>query len=342
VKSSVCYAIAGIGFALGASVSTPARGVQEPVTSGLIDDNAPGWTWSGMTLVSDSQLGGGTGHAGGPGTYGVYAFSGAGVDVIAMRGPAVADGGRSHRTGKLKVMIDGQEKDTVNLAAAENEYNVKVFHVAGLSNGTHVLELDPVGGWVVVDGIDIAGAAPAGAVSSSTGNAFSDDFQDGTASAWTPYGGAWIVYNGLYEINGGSGNKSLVTGSDYRNLTYQADILVANGDDAGLVFRVQKPSVGTDAYTGYYAGLDFPHQRVIIGKADNNWQLLAQQSYSLALNRIYHFKVVARDNAIAVFVDGHQVVTVEDGSYASGAIGVRTFNSSAAFGHIRAALPAGK
>lgn len=295
-----------------------------------------------MIPVSDSQLGGGTGHAGGPGTYGVYTFLGTGVDVVAMRGPVVNDGVKAHRTGKLKVMIDGQEKDTVSLAAPENEYSVKAFHISGLSNATHVLELDPVGGWVVIDSIDVAGAAPAGGAAPASASGFSDDFLDGTASAWTPYGGAWIVYNGLYEINGGSGNKSLVTKSNYHNLIYQADILVANGDDAGLVFRVQKPSVGTDAYTGYYAGLDFIHQRVIIGKADNNWQSLAQQSCSLALNQTYHFKVVARDNTITVFVDGQPVVTTEDDSYVSGAIGVRTFNSSAAFGHIRATLPADK
>src|SRR5580704_15908284 len=62
---------------------------QNAMGNGIVDDADGAWTWSGMVPYSDTGLSHGTGHAGGPGAYGIYTFNGTGVDVYAMRATTV-------------------------------------------------------------------------------------------------------------------------------------------------------------------------------------------------------------------------------------------------------------
>ena len=71
--------------------------VTSPATSGLIDDSAPGWVWSGMTEYDDPGLYGGHAHAGGPGGYGSFTFTGTGVDIVGVAAPEVQMDGRVHQ-----------------------------------------------------------------------------------------------------------------------------------------------------------------------------------------------------------------------------------------------------
>jgi len=137
-----------------------------------IDDGVPGWVWAGMSEYDDSRLVGGTAHAGGPGTSGDYTFQGDSVRVLVMRGTVITVDGARHRLGKLRVSIDGNVKDTVDTSAIDDEYQTSVFSAAGLGPGNHVLTLESVGGWTVIDAIEVGGvestAAPVIAVDPSS------------------------------------------------------------------------------------------------------------------------------------------------------------------------------
>lgn len=124
-------------------------------TNGIVDDSDAGWTWSGFVEYDDPELHGGTGHAGGPGSYAVYTFHGTGVEVYAMRGPSIDIDGRRHRMGTMQVSIDDQVKGDPSVQYDSDDYDFQAFTADGLPDGNHVLKIDPKGGWVVIDYIRV-------------------------------------------------------------------------------------------------------------------------------------------------------------------------------------------
>lgn len=151
-------------------------------------DTAPGWVWSGMEQVdAPASPHGGTAHAGGPGSYGAYTFSGTGVDVYAMLGPVIEADGRTHRMGKLKVSIDGSLKADPSLfRPQDNDADLDAFTINGLNPGNHVLQVEPDGGWAAVEYIQVRD-------SSSSDGASGDGGSTGTQSG---SGGAGAAPNG--------------------------------------------------------------------------------------------------------------------------------------------------
>jgi hypothetical protein len=121
----------------------------------IVEDTDEGWTWTGMAAVSGAQFHGGSVHAGGPGTSGVYVFTGVGVVLYSLHADGIRVNNHTNPLGKLSIAIDGKPKDTVDLSAAQETPDAKVFSVSSLSEGTHVLEVKAVGGWGVVDRIAV-------------------------------------------------------------------------------------------------------------------------------------------------------------------------------------------
>jgi len=154
MKSMVVVASVAILSMGGLTNRSSALAVTDRAT--IVDDADSGWTWNQMTSLEDIGLAKGSGHAGGPGSYGVYTFSGTGVDIYVMRGSSVSVDGHVHRIGKLKISIDGHEKADVSLTATATDYNVSAFNVTGLPSKLHVLQIEPESGWAVVDYIRVS------------------------------------------------------------------------------------------------------------------------------------------------------------------------------------------
>ncbi len=49
-----------------------------------------------------------------------------------------------------------------------------------------------------------------------------------------------------------------------------------NGDNAGLLVRVQKPHTGADAFIGYEISLSAKRGTVLLGRHRNDWKLLKE------------------------------------------------------------------
>ncbi|HIW31528.1 MAG TPA: family 43 glycosylhydrolase [Candidatus Paenibacillus intestinavium] len=165
---------------------------------------------------------------------------------------------------------------------------------------------------------------------------FTDNFDDGDASKWTTFDGAWNVSDGMYKVNKGSGFKAIASGTSYNNFTYEADLSIGTGtrdENAGLLFRVSNPTIGADNLQGYYAGIGI-NGRVQVGKFNNNWTELASIPYPISSNTVYKLKVVAEGRNIEVYVNGEIVVSVVDRSYTEGAIGLRNFLVDATYDNI--------
>lgn len=303
----------------------------------VIDTTHPGWIWNGMSEYDDPAIGAGQGRAGGPGSYGAYTFNGQSVSVAMMQAPSITVDGRPHRVGKVQISIDGAPKATPRVTGGGVAGNYVVYTTNTLTSGNHVLQLTAVDGWVVVDHITVqpdgSDLAPKG--NAAHQNAFHDDFRNGDVSAWAPYGGDWSVTGGYYTVTSGTGNKSLVSGSNYSDFAYQADVVVAGqGGDAGLIFRVTEPSVGTDAYNGYYAGIDVAQQRIVLGKASNSWTILATVPFHAQAMTPYHLRVDAVGQNITVSVGNVPVIRFGDDTYPSGAVGVRTYDVDAGWTNV--------
>ncbi|BDI28345.1 hypothetical protein CCAX7_003960 [Capsulimonas corticalis] len=137
-----------------------ADGAAAPGT--VVKNDAAGWMWYGMIPYENAALPDGAAHAGGPGTYAMYTFQGSGVDVYGMRAMTVVADKRTHRVGKVKISIDDQEQATIDVGDTNIDYHAKIFSVKGLAAGNHVIQITPVGGWAVVDSLEITGDSAAG------------------------------------------------------------------------------------------------------------------------------------------------------------------------------------
>lgn len=235
---SALLALGALFIAAQSSV-TPAKADRlPPATPGnLLDDNDDGWTWDGMDSISDTQCQGGTAHAGGPGSSGIYLFKGTDVAVYTISGPHLAVNGKANPMGKLKVMLDGKEQQTVDLSAPTTAYNFKAYSVSGLSGGNHVLELRPVDGWAAIDYIQVSDVVPLVA-----------DYSHGFRSTdgLTLNGGA-IVYDGNLFValaanpKGHRSNASVFTDDAYPTKRFIADfhVLMTEASADGMTFCIQ-------------------------------------------------------------------------------------------------------
>jgi len=158
VKISIStFVVLTFAFTLFAS---SARAIEVPNASKsgapcAIDDTEAGWIWSQMVEYDDSGLQGGTGHAGGPGSYGAYTFHGRGVDVVCMTGPSLRLDNRVHRLGRARFSLDGKVVQTVDTSTPDTDYGVTLFHSVGLTDSVHVLQIEPEDGWIVVDALRV-------------------------------------------------------------------------------------------------------------------------------------------------------------------------------------------
>ncbi|MBF8170522.1 family 43 glycosylhydrolase [Streptomyces olivaceus] len=162
-----------------------------------------------------------------------------------------------------------------------------------------------------------------------------DNFADGNALGWRTYGGSWAVAGGRYRADRSLGGKALLD-TDFADFTYDADVRLGPGNgDAGLTFRVTRPSVGVDGYSGYYAGIGRDGQ-VVLGRADGSWTPLGTAHTRPAPGSAHRLRVTAVGPSIKVYVDDMRTpkISVTDGTYGSGAGGLRVFDTAASFDNV--------
>lgn len=161
-----------------------------------------------------------------------------------------------------------------------------------------------------------------------------DDFQDGNDTGWTRYGGSVAFSSGLYNLanSSGTGKSSWVTpASDF---TLEADVQIGSGSgDAGLIFRATSLGTGSDAMNGYYAGINESGDALVLGRMNGAWTQLASVPLTIAASTWYHVKVVAVGSDIRVYVGDMSApkIHVTDGTWTSGAVGVRAHYTNAWF-----------
>lgn len=106
-------------------------------------------------------------------------------------------------------------------------------------------------------------------------------FDSGSSTGWSTYGGSWSVASGVYlDSSIGYGDKSVVSVSNSGNLAVQSDVQMTNMGttaNSGIILGVSDPSVGPDAYNGYYLGVGTGD--LIFGRENGSWTFLTQTPF---------------------------------------------------------------
>jgi hypothetical protein len=163
-----------------------------------------------------------------------------------------------------------------------------------------------------------------------------NNFKSGNANGWTSYDGAWSVGSQSYNIAANSyGGKSVVSGSQFSNLVYEADIVMSPGSwETGMIFRANTFGTGDANYYGYAAALDQSGKVILIRGPGYN--VIAQSAMTVSPNKSYRVQVWAIGSRIRIFVDGGLKIDLDDATYASGSIGLMSYSSAASFDNILA------
>lgn len=165
-------------------------------------------------------------------------------------------------------------------------------------------------------------------------NPFRDNFDTGTDTNWTRYGGNFAFGGGAYLLNDTNTYGKSLTGSEFwADGTLETDLLIGTPGNAGVVFRMTNPDyVGPDDGFGYYVGLD-TGGFVILGRQSNSWSPLATAPMTVSTNTWYHLKVVMKGGLFTVYAGDMSApkLTLSDTNYARGQMGVRAFECNAQF-----------
>ncbi|WP_343253498.1 family 16 glycoside hydrolase, partial [Ligaoa zhengdingensis] len=173
---------------------------------------------------------------------------------------------------------------------------------------------------------------------------FTDDFSDDTIGVnWEKFGmnqSDWAVADGVCtsladSYPAGVGQKLALNGLTAQNCEFEADITLNNGSDAGILFRASDIADKGDGFTGYYAYIS-PNGSVALGHADQAWGgNLASVPKGIVQGKSYRLKVSAMGNSIQIYLDGEEVISLEDDKYQSGGFGLRSHCASASYDNIK-------
>jgi len=159
---------------------------------------------------------------------------------------------------------------------------------------------------------------------------FSDDFEDGTLTGWTSNNGTWTnpgtYMRGEYTLGNGWNIHSSTGG----NIVYQGTVNLLSGNAVGLVFRSS-----ADGTSSYDVILDAVDGAFKISERPP-YQVLDSYSMTVERNHPYTIKVVADGSTIEAYLDGVKRLTVTDGTYSSGQLGVILFQSTATYDDLQA------
>ena len=147
---------------------------------------------------------------------------------------------------------------------------------------------------------------------------FADDFNDGNASGWSTSGGTWTVSSGVYSQSGTSASAKALSGStSWTTATVSARVRAnafgtSGSRGVGIAARVQSTS-------SFYALVLTPTSVQIRKGATTT---LASASFPTATGTFYTLSLSATGGSLVGSVNGSQVVSASDSSFASGRAGL--------------------
>lgn len=166
-----------------------------------------------------------------------------------------------------------------------------------------------------------------------------DDFsnpQDSTTK-WKLYDPNGVVkfQEGKMTVGASKNLKVLAGEEQYTDFVAETEISGPENpiNNFGIMFRCTDVTEhNADSYKGYYAGIGFnaaaKQNSISIGYADGFWHDVKTIPFPYEGGKTYQFKIVAYQNHMTVFVDDQMVYQATDDRYASGSIGLRSYDQA--------------
>ena len=189
---------------------------------------------------------------------------------------------------------------------------------------------------------------------------FGESFEEAPLSSaaglegWAAYGGQWSPKDGVYSVAPDAGAKVVRGEPAITDGMVECDMLLAdkNGENAGLIVRVQEPRVGPDAWTGYEISLSAKGDYVRLGRHHNDFTLLRDAKADIEPDRWYRLRVELAGPKLRIFVtpapknaeatppdaaDAKPVLEFTDTEQPilGGRVGLRTWHALARFRNLR-------
>ena len=168
---------------------------------------------------------------------------------------------------------------------------------------------------------------------------YHDRFATRGLKGWQSLGGDWVASSDTVMNDSGERGAKLLFGSDeWSDYSLAADVEVLGPDgDAGVIIRSTDEELGTNAYSGYYAGLRTHDGRLVLGRANYGWleSQTAPFPGGIKTQHWYHLEVAAVGCTIAaaatdLSTGARSTASIEDRPCIyKGRIGLRSYSTSA-------------
>jgi pectate lyase len=158
---------------------------------------------------------------------------------------------------------------------------------------------------------------------------FSDDFSDGNSSGWSASGGSWSVASQEYRQSSLSSDARSRAGqaswTDY-TVTARVRPIAFNGANRFVAVLARAQSNTNYYYVALRSNNTIELKKLVGGSSTT----LATAALSVTAGTTYTVSLTASGNQLTATV-GSVSLTAADSQFASGQVGVATFNASAAF-----------
>jgi len=164
---------------------------------------------------------------------------------------------------------------------------------------------------------------------------FADDFEDGSADGWTKSGGSWsVVTDGsrVYQQTGTSSDARALVGGAWADQAVAVRVKPGGYNGSGRHVDVLARAQNTSNYY-YYLGVTDTGSVVLGKRAGGGFTTLASGPAAGSAWRT--LRLEAFGSTLRGFVDGTQVVTATDGTFASGRVGVAAYYAAASFDDVQ-------
>lgn len=154
----------------------------------------------------------------------------------------------------------------------------------------------------------------------------------------------WKIGDGGFDARTGeivsseTDSGKIALNTQFDDFVFEGDLLLqkSGGGNVGFIVRANDLGSGADSYRGYYVGIG-TDGKLTLGAANYNWREISSRDVGFTDNRWYHIKVICAGDSISIYVDdmANAKITVRDGTFRSGKVGVRVFRSAAKADNIR-------
>ncbi|KAA6351957.1 Intracellular exo-alpha-(1-_5)-L-arabinofuranosidase [termite gut metagenome] len=154
------------------------------------------------------------------------------------------------------------------------------------------------------------------------------------------YGGNWEGNNKRISVKPDAGAKIVSQTPEVGDGKAEVELkFESNRDNAGLIVRVNNPSVGADSFDGYEVSVNPNTQRIILGKHRQDWKALTEASVSFTPSNWNKVRVELSGANIRIYLNSNTTPAIDytdtSAPILTGKIGLRTWNSDVAFRNLK-------